>query len=177
VEIARLKAEAAARGRELEKVRDGFSRDLEKLRETAAQSDERLRATEKRALLEIDRERGAAAKLQKEVDETTKRADRREADHRRAVEALQAQLGDARHQIRRACCRGGSMPYRPRTRRCSESSRMPLKRGNRSFRAISGGSGVQQLQFSMRPIGKPLIRRDFSALTARNCTQSTNTPR
>ena len=48
--------------------------------------------------------------------------------------------------------------------------------GNRSFRAISGGSGVQQLQFSMRPIGKPLIRRDFSALTARNCTQSTNTP-
>ncbi|WP_423227080.1 hypothetical protein [Paraburkholderia hospita] len=26
------------------------------------------------------------------------RADRREADHRRGVEALQAQLGDARHQ-------------------------------------------------------------------------------
>ncbi|MEM5388317.1 DNA-binding protein [Paraburkholderia phymatum] len=97
-DIVRLKNEAAARDRELEKVRDGFSRDLEKLRETVAQSDERLRATEKRALLEIDRERGAAAKLQKEVDETTKRADKREADHRRAVDALQAQLGDARHQ-------------------------------------------------------------------------------
>jgi chromosome segregation ATPase len=97
-EITRLKKEAEARDRELEKVRDGFSRDLGKLRETAAQSDERLRATEKRALLEIDRERGAAAKLQKELDEATKRADRRDADQRRAVEALQAQLGDARHQ-------------------------------------------------------------------------------
>jgi uncharacterized protein YhaN len=97
-DIVRLKNEAAARERELEQVRDGFSRDLEKLRETAAQSGERLRATEKRALLEIDRERGAAAKLQKEVYETTKRADKREADHRRAVEMLQAQLGDARHQ-------------------------------------------------------------------------------
>ncbi|MPW21508.1 ATPase [Paraburkholderia sp. CNPSo 3157] len=97
-EIVRLKSEALARDRELEQVRDGFSRDLEKLRETAAQSDERLRATEKRALLEIDRERGAAAKLQKELDEANRRADRRDAEHRRAVEAMQAQLGDARHQ-------------------------------------------------------------------------------
>jgi chromosome segregation ATPase len=97
-DIVRLKNEAAARDRELEKVRDGFSRDLDKLRETAERAEERLRATEKRALLEIDRERGAAAKLQKELDETTKRADRRDADHHRAVEALQAQLGDVRHQ-------------------------------------------------------------------------------
>jgi chromosome segregation ATPase len=97
-EVNRLKAEAAARDRELVQVREGFSRDLDKLRETAERADERLRATEKRALLEIDRERGAVAKLQKEVDETTKRADRRDAEHHRAVEALQAQLGDARHQ-------------------------------------------------------------------------------
>ncbi|OUL78989.1 DNA-binding protein [Paraburkholderia hospita] len=97
-EVVRLKSEAAARGRELEKVREGFSRDLDKLRETAERAEERLRATEKRALLEIDRERGAAAKLQRELDETTKRADRRDADHHRAVEALQAQLGNARHQ-------------------------------------------------------------------------------
>jgi uncharacterized protein YhaN len=97
-EVSRLKAEAAARDRELAQVREGFSRDLEKLRESAERAEERLRATEKRALLEIDRERGTVAKLQKEVDETTKRADKREADHRRAVEALQAQLGDARHQ-------------------------------------------------------------------------------
>ncbi|WP_428983427.1 hypothetical protein [Paraburkholderia diazotrophica] len=36
--------------------------------------------------------------LQKELDEANRRADRRDMDHRRAVEALQAQLGDARHQ-------------------------------------------------------------------------------
>ena len=97
-ELVRLKSEVAARDRELDKVREGFSRDLEKLRETAEWAEERLRATEKRALLEIDRERGAVAKLQKEIDETTKRADRREAEHHHAVDALQAQLGDARHQ-------------------------------------------------------------------------------
>jgi hypothetical protein len=97
-DIVRLKSEAAARDRELEQVREGFSRDLEKLRETAERAGERLHATEKRALLEIDRERGAAAKLHKEVDETTMRAEKRDADHRRAIEALQAQLGDARHQ-------------------------------------------------------------------------------
>ncbi len=97
-EVSRLTTGAAARDRELEQVREGFSRDLEKLRETAERADERLRATEKRALLEIDRERGAVAKLQKETDEATKRADRRDAEHQRAVEALQAQLGNARHQ-------------------------------------------------------------------------------
>ncbi|MFM0175842.1 DNA-binding protein [Paraburkholderia sediminicola] len=97
-ELARISAALAARDRELHEVREGFSRDLEKLQEAAERAEERLRASEKRALLEIDRERGAAAKLQKELDETTKRADRRDADHRRAVEALQGQLGDVRHQ-------------------------------------------------------------------------------
>jgi hypothetical protein len=97
-ELARLNAALAARDHELVAVREECSRDLEKQREAAERAADRLRASEKRALLEIDRERGAAAKLQKELDETTKRADRRDADHRRAVEALQAQLGDARHQ-------------------------------------------------------------------------------
>jgi chromosome segregation ATPase len=97
-EIKRLGEEAVARERELEKVRDTFSRDLEKLRETASRAEERLRATEKRALLEIDRERSAVAKAQKELVEATKRADKRDAEHRRTVEALQEQQGDARHQ-------------------------------------------------------------------------------
>ncbi|MFL9937311.1 DNA-binding protein [Paraburkholderia sp. RL18-103-BIB-C] len=97
-ELERSSTALAARDREIVEVREGFSRDLEKLREAAERAEERLRAAEKRALLEIDRERSIATKLQKELDETTKRADRREADHRRAVEALQAQLADARHQ-------------------------------------------------------------------------------
>jgi hypothetical protein len=48
---------------------------LEKLRETANRAEERLRASEKRALLEIDRERNATAKAQKELAEAAKRAD------------------------------------------------------------------------------------------------------
>ncbi|MFM0327507.1 DNA-binding protein [Caballeronia glebae] len=97
-QIRRLGEEAGARERELEKVRDTFSRDLEKLRETANRAEERLRATEKRALLEIDRERSAVAKAQKELAEAARRADKREAEHRRTVEALQEQQGNARHQ-------------------------------------------------------------------------------
>jgi chromosome segregation ATPase len=97
-EIARLKDEAVARERELTTVRDGFSRDLGTLRESAERAEARLRASEKRALLEIDRERGAAAKLQKELDDTARRTERKEADHHRVSEAMQAQLGDVRHQ-------------------------------------------------------------------------------
>ncbi|MFP3270219.1 MAG: ATPase, partial [Paraburkholderia sp.] len=65
---------------------------------TAERAENRLRASEKRALLEIDRERSTATKLQKELDEAARRADRKDADHRSALETLQMQLGDARHQ-------------------------------------------------------------------------------
>lgn len=97
-ELARVRAALAVRDRELVEAREGFSRDLEKQREAAERAEDRLRASEKRALLEIDRERSTATKLQKELDEATRRADRKEADHRSALEAMQAQLGDARHQ-------------------------------------------------------------------------------
>ncbi|CAB3774531.1 DNA-binding protein [Paraburkholderia humisilvae] len=97
-ELARLNAALAARDSELMEVREGFSRDLGKQREAAERAEDRLRASEKRALLEIDRERSTAAKLQKELDEAMRRADHKDADHRRAIEAIQAQLGDARHQ-------------------------------------------------------------------------------
>ncbi|REE07089.1 plasmid replication DNA-binding protein KfrA [Paraburkholderia sp. BL27I4N3] len=97
-ELGRLRDALAGRDRELVEVREGFSRDLEKQREAAERAGDRLRASEKRALLEIDRERNIAAKLQKEVDDAARRAERKDADHRRAVDTLQAQLGDARHQ-------------------------------------------------------------------------------
>ncbi|SAL76053.1 DNA-binding protein [Caballeronia telluris] len=97
-QVKRLGDEVVARERDLDKVRDTFSRDLEKLRETAGRAEERLRASEKRALLEIDRERGAVVKAQKELAEAAKRAEKRDAEHRRTVEALQEQQGDARQQ-------------------------------------------------------------------------------
>ncbi|MGP8437909.1 DNA-binding protein [Paraburkholderia fungorum] len=97
-ELARFQTALAARERDLAEAREGFSRDLEKQREAAERAEDRLRASEKRALLEIDRERSTATKLQKELDEATRRADRKEADHRRALETMQAQLGNAHHQ-------------------------------------------------------------------------------
>lgn len=97
-ELGRMSAALAARDRELVEVREGFSRDLEKQREAAERAEDRLRASEKRALLEIDRERGTATKLQKELDEAIRRADRKDDEHRRASETLQVQLGETRHQ-------------------------------------------------------------------------------
>lgn len=97
-ELGRIRAALAARDRELVEVREAFSRDLEKQREAAERAEDRLRASEKRALLEIDRERSTATKLQKELEEAVRRADRKDDDHRRAIEAIQVQLGDSRHQ-------------------------------------------------------------------------------
>lgn len=98
-ELARIGAALAGRDRELVEAREGFARELAKQREAADRAEERLRASEKRALLEIDRERSTATKLQKELDEATRRADRKGDDHRRALETMQAQVGDARHQV------------------------------------------------------------------------------
>ncbi|MFT9640347.1 ATPase, partial [Alcaligenes phenolicus] len=47
---------------------------------------------------EIDRERLAAARLQKELDAAALRAEQRDAQQRREVAALQAHLGDALHR-------------------------------------------------------------------------------
>ncbi|WP_211709040.1 DNA-binding protein, partial [Paraburkholderia aspalathi] len=75
-ELERMRAGLAARDRELVEAREGFARELAKQREAAERAEDRLRATEKRALLEIDRERNTATKLQKELDDATRRADR-----------------------------------------------------------------------------------------------------
>lgn len=96
-EIARLQDENAARDRALVQARADFSEELEKLRASAGLAEDRLRATEKRALLEIERERVASARLQKELDAATRRAEQGEARHRSELQAVQAQLADARH--------------------------------------------------------------------------------
>lgn len=51
----------------LSEARRDFAAELEKLRQALQTSEERHDATEKRALLEIDRERTSAVKLQKEI--------------------------------------------------------------------------------------------------------------
>jgi hypothetical protein len=97
-EIARLQDENAARDLALVQARADFSVELDKLRSSAELAEDRLRATEKRALLEVERERVASARLQKELDAATRRTEQGEARHRSELQAAQAQLADARHQ-------------------------------------------------------------------------------
>lgn len=102
---AELLSTIGARERDLVKMREAFSRDLDKQRDAAALAGERLRASEKRALLEIDRERGIAARVTKELDEAVARADRREQGHREAMQTVQAQLRDTQAQLSEAAAR------------------------------------------------------------------------
>ncbi|MGF6903442.1 DNA-binding protein [Paraburkholderia sp. GAS348] len=96
-EIGRQQKEIGARDRALVQARADFSGELEKLRAGADLAEERLRAAEKRALLEIERERIASARLQKDLDVAVRRAEQGDTRHRHEIQALQTQLGDVRH--------------------------------------------------------------------------------
>ena len=97
-ERARLQDENGARDRALVHARADFSGELEKLRTSADLAQERLQAAEKRALLEIERERSASARFHKDLDAAARRAEQGETRHREEIQVLQAQLGDARHR-------------------------------------------------------------------------------
>ncbi|SAL19823.1 ATPase [Caballeronia udeis] len=64
-----------------------------------ARVQERLKAAEKRALLEIDRERQAAARLQKELDAAARKREQSDARYRTELRAVHVQLGDLRQQV------------------------------------------------------------------------------
>ena len=97
-EVARQQEEIGARNRALVQARADFSGELEKLRAGAELEQERLRAAEKRALVEIDRERATSSRLQKELEAVTRKGEQRDAAHRDEIQMLQAQLGDMRHR-------------------------------------------------------------------------------
>lgn len=84
--------------KKLDEARRDFALELEKLRAAADLAEERFRASENRALIEIDRERTAAAKLQKELDSLRIAVDQAEARHRTDVAKLQDQLGNYRQR-------------------------------------------------------------------------------
>jgi chromosome segregation ATPase len=80
----------------LEDARREFTSELEKLRVAAHLADERFRAAETRTLLEIDRERTRAAKLQKELDACRIAGTQAVERLRSEATGLQSQLGDLR---------------------------------------------------------------------------------
>ena len=85
--------------RALETARYDFASELDKLRADGRLAQERLKATATRALLEIDRERQAAARLQKELDAATRKAEQGVSRHRDEVQKLQGQVGDLRQEV------------------------------------------------------------------------------
>ena len=85
--------------RALETARRDFASELDKLRADGKGAQERLKAAETRALLEIDRERQAAARLQKELDTANRKTEQGNVRHRDDVQKLQAQVGNLRQQV------------------------------------------------------------------------------
>ncbi|WP_158935560.1 DNA-binding protein [Burkholderia sp. S171] len=85
--------------RALETARHDFASELDKLRADGTLAQERLKAAETRALLEIERERQAAARLQKDLDTVTRKAEQGVSRHRDDVQKLQGQLGNLRQQV------------------------------------------------------------------------------
>ncbi|SAL67304.1 ATPase [Caballeronia udeis] len=83
----------------LETARHDFASQLDKLRADGVLAQERLKAVETRALLEIDRERQAAGRLQKELDTVNRKAEQGSTRQRDEVQKLQAQVGDLRQQV------------------------------------------------------------------------------
>jgi chromosome segregation ATPase len=83
----------------LETARRDFASELDKLRADGTLAQERLRAAETRALRETERERQAAARLQKELDAASRKAEQGGTRHRDEVQKLQGQLGNLRQQV------------------------------------------------------------------------------
>jgi len=83
----------------LETARHDFASELDKLRGDGKLAQERFKAAETRALLEIDRERQAAARLQKELDAAARKREQGDTRYRTELQALHVQLGDLRQQV------------------------------------------------------------------------------
>lgn len=100
--IAQLQAagrQQAAREAALIEARSDFAAELEKQRQALLRAEERYEASEKRALLEIDRERTAAAKLQRELAQIRQHQQTTEDRHRTEMALLQNTLSEARQQL------------------------------------------------------------------------------
>jgi chromosome segregation ATPase len=96
-QIASLEKTGRDRDAALVQARADFAAELDKLRAGAELAETRLQAAEKRALLEIERERATSARLQRDLEAATQRATRAEETARTETQSLQGQLGDLRH--------------------------------------------------------------------------------
>jgi chromosome segregation ATPase len=98
-ELAREREASRERDTALTQARADFAAERDKLRASAELAETRWQAAEKRAQLEIERERTANVRLQRDAEAATQRAARTEESARAEIQALQTQLGDLRHQV------------------------------------------------------------------------------
>lgn len=89
-----LAQEAAARLARLE-----FAAELEKLRELLTLSEDRCRTTEQRVMLDLDRERVIAQRLQKELTLLRQQHSQATENHLTTLAAALADLGSSRHLV------------------------------------------------------------------------------
>ena len=93
------KKELTANLIKLDDARRELALELEKLRASAKLNEDRLNAAEKRALLEIDRERTLSSRLQKSL-ETAQNENKHIAElHRTQTNELQLQVANLRHSV------------------------------------------------------------------------------
>ena len=83
----------------LEAARQGFERQLEEQRTATSTTSERYQADLRRALLDVDRERSAAAKSIKDLEQVRKVADTHAEQHRVRMGELQQELGQLRQKL------------------------------------------------------------------------------
>lgn len=89
----------AAREAVLSDAHKNLASELEKLRQALQKSEERYEAAEKRALLEIERERLAGVKLQKDLVQLRHHNSETTEQHRVHLAQLQRELGKARQNL------------------------------------------------------------------------------
>lgn len=95
-QLQQARQDQLLREENLDNARREFADELEKIRESAAMAEARYQAAEKRALLDIDRERTNASRLQKELVAARALLDKKSEDHRDEVAALNHQIGGLR---------------------------------------------------------------------------------
>jgi chromosome segregation ATPase len=83
----------------LAQARRDFAAELGQIRAAAQLAEERLRAAEERALVEIDRERSAAARLQREVDAVRRAHAEGDQAQRTHIQGLHNELGRLHQQL------------------------------------------------------------------------------
>lgn len=104
-QLAASKAEIAAGAAALTDARRDFADELAKLRQSHVQNEQRLAAAEKRALLEIDGERAAAARARKDAIAANERLAALETAHRTERDGLRDGLARARAELASSAAR------------------------------------------------------------------------